>query len=145
MSKSINHFFRDNRKIAKCYNDYLDKAIKGYRLSPNEIAVLAHAQSFKTASEIAQNLNVSKALVSRSVKNLKTLGFILTQNSVEDRREQEIILTNDGIDISNKIIRANEEFYELAFKSFDDNEKAVLKALVGLMLKNLALGDNNEY
>ncbi len=134
---SINHFFRDNRKIAKCYNDYLDKAVEGCSLSPNEIAVLAHAQSLKTASAIASSLNVSKALVSRSVKNLKNLGFILTEKCSDDKREQSIILTPEGIEISSKIVKANSEFYEMAFKSFDDNEKAVLKALVGLMMKNL--------
>ncbi len=138
---TINHFFRDNRKIAKCYNDYLDKITLGYNLSPNEIAVLAHAQTQRTASAIASSLNVSKALVSRSVKNLKNLGFIVTEKCSDDKREQSIILTPDGVEISNKIVKANNEFYDVAFKSFDDNEKAVLSALVGLILKNLNIAN----
>ena len=50
-------------------------------------------------------------------------------------------LTKEGEQVAERIADANHKFYTVAFKRFEDNEKRVLQALLGLMLQNLESED----
>lgn len=73
--KNTAYFFAAFRKLLKSYTDYQLKELKGYDLTPNEIVVLSSIGVVGMASDIAQNACVSKALVSRSVKELRERGL----------------------------------------------------------------------
>ena len=130
--KNTAYFFAAFRKLLKSYTDYQLKELKGYDLTPNEIVVLSSIGVVGMASDIAQNACVSKALVSRSVKEL-----ICASISEVDKREQKLSLTPEGEKVAELIAEANHKFYRVAFKHFEDNEKRVLQALMQLMLNNL--------
>ena len=131
------YFFAAFRKLLKSYTDYQLKELKGYDLTPNEIVVLSSIGVVGMASDIAQNACVSKALVSRSVKELREKGLISASISEVDKREQKLSLTPEGEKAAQLIADANQNFYKVAFRRFEDNEKRVLQALLQLMLNNL--------
>lgn len=135
--KNTAYFFAAFRKLLKSYTDYQLKELKGYDLTPNEIVVLSSIGVVGMASDIAQNACVSKALVSRSVKELREKGLILASISEVDKREQKLSLTPEGEKAAQLIADANQNFYNVAFRRFEDNEKRVLQALLQLMLNNL--------
>lgn len=135
--KNTAYFFAAFRKLLKSYTDYLLKELKGYDLTPNEIVVLSSIGVVGMASDIAQNACVSKALVSRSVKELREKGLISASISEVDKREQKLSLTPEGEKAAQLIADANQNFYKVAFRRFEDNEKRVLQALLQLMLNNL--------
>ncbi len=135
--KNTAYFFAAFRKLLKSYTDYQLKELKGYDLTPNEIVVLSSIGVVGMASDIAQNACVSKALVSRSVKELREKGLISASISEVDKREQKLSLTPDGEKAAQLIADANQNFYKVAFRRFEDNEKRVLQALLQLMLNNL--------
>lgn len=135
--KNTAYFFAAFRKLLKSYNDYQLKELKGYDLTPNEIVVLSSIGVVGMASDIAQNACVSKALVSRSVKELREKGLISASISEVDKREQKLSLTPEGEKAAQLIADANQNFYKVAFRRFEDNEKRVLQALLQLMLNNL--------
>lgn len=135
--KNTAYFFAAFRKLLKSYTDYQLKELKGYDLTPNEIVVLSSIGVVGMASDIAQNACVSKALVSRSVKELREKGLISTSISEVDKREQKLSLTPEGEKAAQLIADANQNFYKVAFRRFEDNEKRVLQALLQLMLNNL--------
>lgn len=135
--KNTAYFFAAFRKLLKSYTDYQLKELKGYNLTPNEIVVLSSIGVVGMASDIAQNACVSKALVSRSVKELREKGLISASISEVDKREQKLSLTPDGEKAAQLIADANQNFYKVAFRRFEDNEKRVLQALLQLMLNNL--------
>ena len=135
--KNIAYFFAAFRKLLKSYTDYQLKELKGYDLTPNEIVVLSSIGVVGMASDIAQNACVSKALVSRSVKELREKGLISASISEVDKREQKLSLTPEGEKAAQLIADANQNFYKVAFRRFEDNEKRVLQALLQLMLNNL--------
>ena len=132
--KNTAYFFAAFRKLLKSYTDYQLKELKGYNLTPNEIVVLSSIGVVGMASDIAQNACVSKALVSRSVKELREKGLISASISEVDKREQKLSLTPEGEKAAQLIADANQNFYKVAF---EDNEKRVLQALLQLMLNNL--------
>lgn len=123
--------------MLKSYTDYQLKELKEYDLTPNEIVVLSSIGVVGMASDIAQNACVSKALVSRSVKELREKGLISASISEVDKREQKLSLTPEGEKAAQLIADANQNFYKVAFRRFEDNEKRVLQALLQLMLNNL--------
>lgn len=135
--KNTTYFFAAFRKLLKSYTDYQLKELKGYDLTPNEIVVLSSIGVVGMASDIAQNACVSKALVSRSVKELREKGLISASISEVDKREQKLSLTPEGEKAAQLIADANQNFYKVAFRRFEDNEKRVLQALLQLMLNNL--------
>ena len=135
--KNTAYFFAAFRKLLKSYIDYQLKELKGYDLTPNEIVVLSSIGVVGMASDIAQNACVSKALVSRSVKELREKGLISASISEVDKREQKLSLTPEGEKAAQLIADANQNFYKVAFRRFEDNEKRVLQALLQLMLNNL--------
>lgn len=135
--KNTAYFFAAFRKLLKSYTDYQLKELKGYDLTPNEIVVLSSIGVVGMASDIAQNACVSKALVSRSVKELREKGLISASISEVDKREQKLSLTPEGEKAAQLIADANQNFYKVAFGRFEDNEKRVLQALLQLMLNNL--------
>ncbi len=135
--KNTAYFFAAFRKLLKSYTDYQLKELKGYDLTPNEIVVLSSIGAVGMASDIAQNACVSKALVSRSVKELREKGLISASISEVDKREQKLSLTPEGEKAAQLIADANQNFYKVAFRRFEDNEKRVLQALLQLMLNNL--------
>lgn len=135
--KNTAYFFAAFRKLLKSYTDYQLKELKGYDLTPNEIVVLSSIGVVGMANDIAQNACVSKALVSRSVKELREKGLISASISEVDKREQKLSLTPEGEKAAQLIADANQNFYKVAFRRFEDNEKRVLQALLQLMLNNL--------
>ncbi|MBO4695381.1 MAG: winged helix DNA-binding protein [Clostridia bacterium] len=106
-------------------------------LSPNEIVVISSLSVTTKASEIAKISDVSKALISRSVKLLKSKDLINISLDTLDMREQTLTLTEKGEEIAKRIIKCKEKFFEKAFKDFSEDESEVLKALLNLMANNL--------
>ncbi|MCQ2602633.1 MAG: MarR family winged helix-turn-helix transcriptional regulator [Clostridia bacterium] len=135
--KNAAYYFSCYKKLEKNYIDFLQNALISYDLSPNEIVVLSSLENINTASEIALTSDVSKALVSRSVKMLREKGHIATNISPVDKREQTIELTESGKQIAALIDEANRRFFATAFANFEENESKLLKALLNMMMRNL--------
>ena len=137
--KNAAYFFSAYRKLLRSYTDFQLNALEGYDLSPNEIVVLSSIETTPTASEIALRSDVSKALVSRSVKLLKEKNYITATVSDEDKREQYLSLTEEGKKVAELIDEANRRYFATAFANFEQDAKAALKALLGVMMRNLNL------
>jgi len=135
--KNLNFIFSSFRKISRAYADFLTEGLKGHDLTPNEIVVLSSLESVSTASDIAHDSEVSKALVSRSVASLKEKGLIRVSISEVDKREQKLILTEEGQRVAGIIESLNEEFAKAAFATLQDNEKRVLMAILKIVLANV--------
>lgn len=135
--KNAAYFFSAYRKLLRSYTDFQLNALEGYDLSPNEIVVLSSIETTPTASDIALMSDVSKALVSRSVKLLKEKDYITATVSEDDKREQHLALTEEGKKVAELIDEANRRYFATAFANFESDEKAVLKALLDMMMRNL--------
>ena len=135
--KNLNFIFSSFRKISRAYTEFLTIGLKDYDLTPNEIVVLSSLDSVSTASDIAKDSEVSKALVSRSVASLKEKQLIQVSISEVDKREQKLVLTDDGRRIAVIIDELNEDFARTAFSSLQENEKRVLMAIIKIVATNV--------
>ena len=55
----------------------------------------------------------------------------------EDKREQQLALTDEGREVAALIDEANRRYFATAFANFEQTEKAALKALLDMMMSNL--------
>ncbi len=125
------------RKISRAYQEFQLKALDGYDLSPNEIVVLSSLDTVSTASQIASDHDVSKALLSRSVKLLKEKGYIVSTISEQDKREQDLSLTEEGRAVADVIAEANRHFYKKISQGVDANTYDVVKMMLKVLMANL--------
>ncbi len=143
--KQCNAIFASFRTLLREYNAFVAKYVADGNLSPNEISVLHALRNISTASAIARDAEVSKALVSRSVKSLREKGLIEITISDIDKREQNLQLTDKGREIASVIERANEDFCALATKNTDDKALRITQLMLEIIINNLNPRGGNEY
>lgn len=131
------YFFSAFKKLEQSYTKHLLNALGRFTLSPNEIEVLCCLIHTNSAREIVAMTDVSKGLVSRSVKSLKEKGYITAQVSNADKREQTLVLTSKGEEIRLAIEETRAQFFEKAFNHFETTERQVFEALLKLMTNNI--------
>ena len=126
------------RALLRLYNEFVTKAVRDYALSPNEVAVLSGLQTVSTASAIAREADVSKALVSRSVKSLKDKGLIEVSISTIDKREQDLSLTDEGMEVAELIEEANRQFIARITRGNQDKGLEITGLTLALFIRNLS-------
>ena len=136
-AKQGKNVFSSFRTLLRGYNDFVTACTGEYELSPNEAAVLSELQKATTASAIAKSLDVSKALVSRSVKALKEKGLIEIAISETDKREQNLRLTESGLKIAGLIDDAETRFYEIVSEGSEARGINFMELTLKLFIKNL--------
>lgn len=136
--------FASFRTLLRTYNEFVTGRLCEYSLSPNEVTVLDALQNVGTASAIAKDADVSKALVSRSVKSLRDKGLIEITISPIDKREQDLRLTDAGREAAERISAANDEFFALATKNTDDKALEITELMLEIILKNLHEGGSGR-
>lgn len=128
------------RKISRAYQEFQMGALDGYDLSPNEIVVLSSLDTVSTASQIAADYDVSKALLSRSVKLLKEKGYVVSSISEQDKREQDLKLTSEGRVVADVIADANRRFFAKIAQGVDSNSFEVVRMMLKVLMSNLNIG-----
>ena len=142
--KQCKNMFSSFRTLLRTYNEYITGCVSEYALSPNEVAVIEGLQTVSTASAIARDEDVSKALVSRSVKSLKDKGLIKIAISAVDKREQDLALTDEGQRVAKIIEEANIRFYGRATKDTDNRALELTELMLEIIIKNLRTGEGED-
>lgn len=102
------HFYAQIRKF---YISEFTRRFREESFSPNELDLLLFLHnnpSINTASQLCTCLNVSKALVCRSVESLTRRGLLTTQPDSRDRRIQHLSLTDKAAPVIGKLLSAHE-------------------------------------
>ena len=142
--KQCKNIFASFRTLTRAYNDFVTGCVSEYALSPNEVAVLDGLQTVSTASAIARDADVSKALVSRSVKSLKDKGLIETSISAVDKREQDLRLTERGREIAERIEEANRRFYRIATQGLQSRALELTELSLEMFKQNLNIVEGGD-
>lgn len=142
--KQCKNIFASFRTLTRAYNEFVTGCVSEFELSPNEVAVIDGLQTVSTASAIARDADVSKALVSRSVKSLKDKGLIETSISAVDKREQDLRLTESGRVIAQIIDAANERFYKTVTQSLELKMLQITELSLEMFKHNLNIVEGGD-
>ena len=95
--------------------------ISSYKLSPNEIDILValHMGKFNMAKDIAENFEISKSLVCRSVDSLIKKGYIDTKKDEKDKRITHLILKDEAKPIVEALKENREKNNKILLKDIE--------------------------
>ncbi|NLF36273.1 MAG: MarR family transcriptional regulator [Clostridiaceae bacterium] len=87
--------------------------------------------------QLAEQLDIGKAVVSRAVDSLVFKGYVSRTRSNTDRRAYTINLTDKALKISKSITEVYDNLYSLARKGIADDDFINIETLLSRISKNL--------
>ena len=95
--------------------------------------------------QLAEQLDIGKAVVSRAVDSLVSKGYVSRTRSNTDGRAYTINLTDKALKISKSITEVYDNLYSLARKGIADDDFINIETLLSRISKNLQhCGDCND-
>lgn len=125
--------------IAKAIKNKNRSVISSYKLSPNEIDLLVALDMgvYDTAKEIADNFEISKSLVCRSVDSLTKKGYIDTQKDEKDKRVSHLILREEAKPIVEVLKENRKKTTEDLLLGIDKEELKIFSKVLNQMKDNM--------
>lgn len=125
--------------IAKAIKNKNRSVISSYKLSPNEIDLLVALDMglYDTAKEIADNFEISKSLVCRSVDSLTKKGYIDTQKDEKDKRVTHLILREEAKPIVDTLKENRKKTTEDLLRGIDEEELKIFSKVLDQMKNNM--------
>lgn len=113
--------------------------ISSYKLSPNEIDILValHMRKYNMAKDIAENFEISKSLVCRSVESLIKKGYIDTKKDEKDKRITHLILKEEAKPIVQALQENREKNNKILLKDIDEKELEIFNNVLDKMKENI--------
>ena len=85
-------------------------------------------------NDLVDILEVSKESISISVRRLEKKGFIIREIDQTDKRKNLLYLSEQGLDILDKVWVSQNETYELLLEPLSEQEKQELQRLFELIM-----------
>ncbi len=125
--------------IAKAIKNKNRSVISSYKLSPNEIDLLVALDMgvYDTAKEIADNFEISKSLVCRSVDSLSKKGYIDTKKDEKDKRVSHLILREEAKPIVDALKENRKKTTEDLLLGIDKEELKIFSKVLNQMKDNM--------
>ena len=111
---------------------YMEQKLDNYGIGSGEVAILMllHHKNAMNQKEIAEEIHINKATVSREIEKLIKNGYVERKRSGEDRRGYIIILTERGEEIIPEIKEILLEWKKVIMHGFSMGERGfIMKAL----------------
>ena len=124
--------FREINKIVRNLNLYKNKCSKTHELNDSEFEVIRYVskRESRPQGEIAEYLNVDKALVSRMIKKLERLGYIEILEDSNDKRKKLIKCTSKGYSVKDNMYLLEVEYFNAITNVLSDTDKEIFLNLV---------------
>lgn len=103
----------------------------------NILYFLDCSKEMRTAGDIAQIRQVSKAHISSAVENLVKKELLKTQEDPKDRRRTLLELTGQGKVVVEEVGLARRRMSQIVYRGITEEEKAVMQQAAKKMLQNM--------
>lgn len=133
----LSRFAEQQRELTRLQAQTDVPAVMELDLTMQQLRVLslvAHAEGL-TAQELAVRLRVSAATISGLVSRLERRGLVRRERSATDRRTKEILLTDDGIALLQRLDSAGAELWGRLVRGLTDDEVAQLVRLTDRIIE----------
>ena len=130
--------------IKKLYSNVFERIALKHNITANEVLILTFLKDDfdqDMATDIVNNLMISKSHVSLSVNNLEKEGYIVKRQDINDKKKVHLEITENAKPILDEIEKEQNRLYEVIFKGINDEEKEVL----GLVLQKICNNINEEF
>lgn len=109
-----------------------------YKLTLNMWRCMMIIEQNKTCNlkDIAKSLNVDNAIVTRNIKKLEELNYIIKVKRNNDNRFFDLCLTDEGLSILKSVDKCNDDWYEKVLKNFSEEEYDTLITFMKKLCSN---------
>lgn len=111
--------------IAAAYKDKFALSVTEWRI----MAVLGE-QSGASADEVSMKIQIEKSIVSRALKKLLKRHLVLREVDLNDRRRQNLGLSETGLDIYRQVVPVSYDYEEELLECLSKSERADFDKLV---------------
>ena len=85
--------------------------------------------------ELSQAIRMDTGHTTRSIDKLVKSGFVEKERSKVDKRSQELVLTEKGIEVFHKIYTLFEQWEQIKLKDFSKEERELLDSLLNRLVQ----------
>ncbi len=138
--------FREINKIVRNLNLYKNKVSKTHELNDTEFELVRYVskRDARAMNEVAEYLNVDKALVTRMSRKLEQLGYITITTDEKDKRKKLLKCLDKGYEIKDTMFNIENKYFEYITSCLSDDEKnEFLNYVNKVYLKSKALRKSN--
>ena len=118
-------------------HELLDK-IGLYRGQPHVIDLL-HEQDGLTHRELAEQLEVTPATVTKMIQRMEKAGFLQRKPDADDQRVSRVYLTKAGRDLHSALQAFQQQMDSDSFHGFSEEERSVMRGFLLRLRENLTL------
>lgn len=121
------------------FNQFAMSFFKPYNLTPEQAGVLRRLgeQEGISQKELSIRMVKDQTNITRLLDQLEKKNLVRRGPNKEDRRSFLAYLTEDGKEMNEKIILAESEIMEIAFKGVPEERRILLKEVIEQMYTNI--------
>lgn len=118
---------------------HIDIKLQEYQLTLNMWRCMMSIQKNKECNlkDIAELLGVDRAIITRNIKKLESLNYIIKEKGSNDNRFFDLCVTEEGLSILNSINEYQYKWYEKVTKDFNEQESENLINLLKKLRNNI--------
>ena len=105
--------------ILKGHTKFFEKKLEGTNVTPSELPYILKVCGDNgniSQRDLSEIFRVSEPVVTRTLKNLENKGFIIRTKDSDNKTRRLLSLTEEGFEISEKMLNINDEWLEELFK-----------------------------
>ena len=128
--------------ILKGHTKFFEKKLEGTNVTPSELPYILKVCGDNgniSQRDLSEIFSVSEPVVTRTLKNLENKGLIIRTKDPNNKTRRLLSLTEEGFEISEKMLNINDEWLEELFKDMYqadiDKFNGIIKSLTVNSLK----------
>lgn len=118
---------------------HLDIKLQDYKLTLNMWRCMVIIEKNKNCNlkDIAELLNVDSAIITRNIKKLEQLNYVIKMKRSNDSRFFDLCITKEGVDILKELSEYQNAWYDKITKNFSNEEVGYLMNLLKQLCNNI--------
>lgn len=126
-------------RINKKFTQNINSNLKEYDVTRTDVAYLLAIQKHSELKqyELAEKFDINTATVTRSLNKLEKKGLIKREEDSKDKRQKNVVLTDEGKNVLDRIGEKHTLFKKEIVKDFSSEEYSELLDLLNKLLKEL--------
>lgn len=129
--------YRKIRRIYRLSQKYDLSHMESPDLTPSEVQLLRHIGFHGEVSQrhLAEDLNVDKAMITRTLQKLEAKGYLSRRESETDARKKTVIALEPAKNVYSRGRGLSEEFFDRLTEGFSADEIRLLQSMLTRMVE----------
>lgn len=147
MEERYHHICSLQKRIGRIRHRTIDGRIQSLGIHPGQhfvLAQLSRACPMSSQAKLAEEMDVSPALIARTLKQLESGGYIRREGCESDARRSEIAVTEKGEGVLREGLEIFRDVHVHSFAGFTEAELMQLESLLEKMLENMVSMEQKE-